>query len=93
MVKLNGHHEYEHLCNVVLSPDKFPIAYNAKLCELINCGLSEEDAKEYIATSKIELELYYSKDYGCFAVESDAVECGATIFDPYTGENFEDYED
>ena len=58
MVKLNGEHEYEHLCNVVLSPDKFPIAYNAKLSELINCGMSEESAKKYIASCKIELELY-----------------------------------
>ena len=34
---------------------------------------------------EIELELYYEKEYGLFAVESGAVESG-TIYSPYSAE-------
>ena len=89
-MKLNNSDVYEHLCNVNLTEDKFPIAYKCKLNELINNGMSEESARNFLADCEIELELYYSYGYGVFAVESEAIECGATIFDPYTGEECED---
>ena len=84
-MKLNNSDVYEHLCNVKLTEDKFPIAYKNKLNELIDNGMSEEDARNLLADGEIELELYYSYGYGLFAVESGAIDDGATIFDPYTG--------
>ena len=45
---------------------------------------NEEDARNYILTNPIELELYYHKGYGLFGVESDAIECG-DIYEPYDG--------
>ena len=55
----------------------------------------EERPDNYIAMDKvllrnengmeIELEIYYEKGTGLFAVESEAVESG-TIYSPYTGE-------
>lgn len=91
MVKLNNGDNYEHLLNVRLTENKFPIAYKAKLNELIENGLSEEEAREYLDNSTIELELYYSPNNGLFAVETDAIECGATIYDPYTSQKCKEW--
>lgn len=86
-VKLNNSDTYEHLCNVVLTKDKFPIAYENKVQELIEegCADSREEAEAQIKDMEIELEIYYEKGTGLFAVESEAVESG-TIYSPYTGE-------
>lgn len=91
-VKLNNQTAYEHLCNVRLTEDKFPIAYKNKLKELVDCGMTEKEARDFLNDTPIELELYYSYGYGLFAVETDAVDGGATIFDPYTGTECEDYD-
>ena len=48
-MKLNNSDVYEHLCNVNLTEDKFPIAYKCKLNELINNGMSEESARNFLA--------------------------------------------
>ena len=93
MVKVNNGNNYEFLCNVKLTKEKFPIAYNAKVEEFVANGMTQDEAEKYLAQSVFELELYYSKDNGCFAVEADAVENGATIYDPYTGEKCEDWVD
>ena len=92
-IKLNNEGDYEHLCNVKLTKEKFPKVYEAKLNELVSNGLSKEDAEKYLLAQEFELELYYSPDYGMFAVETDAVDGGATIYDPYTGEECESYDE
>ena len=86
-VKLNNSDTYEHLCNVVLTKDKFPVAYENKVQELIEegCADSREEAEAQIQNMEIELEIYYEKGAGLLAVESGAVESG-TIYTPYTGE-------
>ena len=92
MVQLNNSDNYEHLCNVVLTKDNFPIAYENKVKELIDeCGMSREEAENVIKDMKIELEVYYEVGYGLFAIESDAVESG-TIYSPYSGELCEEPE-
>lgn len=86
MVQLNNSDNYEHLCNVVLTKDKFPIAYENKVKELMDeCGMSREEAENAVKDMKIELEVYYEVGYGLFAIESDTVESG-TIYSPYSGE-------
>lgn len=91
MIKLNNSENYEHLCNVRLTKEKFPIAFEHKVQELIeDCGMSREEAEKTIPDMEIELELYYHPSYGLFAVESEAVERTASIFSPYTGEELED---
>ena len=86
MVQLNNSDNYEHLCNVVLTKDKFPIAYENKVKELMDeCNMSREEAENLIKDMKIELEVYYEVGYGLFAIESEAAECG-TIYSPYSGE-------
>lgn len=89
-MKKNSAENYESIL-IKLSEEKFPIAFNAKVEELVSTGAfdSEEEAKAYVRTTPIELELYYSPNLGLFGVESDAVEC-TEIYDPYTGEVMEE---
>ena len=51
---------------------------------------NENDARSYILTNPIELELYYHKGYGLYGVESDAVEY-ADIYNPYDGTKMEEW--
>ena len=75
--------------SIIIDKIKFPIAYKAKLDELIGCGVSKRSAEKFISSTPIDMELYYSKDSGLFMVEAEAVESG-TIINPYTGEELEE---
>lgn len=89
-VKLNNYDNYESI-KVTLSKGEYPIAYNNKIEELVEEGLykTTEDAENDNPTIEIEMEIYYEKHYGLFAVESGAVESG-TIYSPYTSELCDD---
>ena len=84
--KLINSDDYEPL-KVLLTEEDTPIAFNAKINELMEQGVfdNEKEAKKWLRNTPIELELYYEKDSGLFAVESEAVESG-TIYSPYTGD-------
>ena len=76
---------------VKLSEEKTPIAFKNKLEELIGQGMTEADARKFINETPIILELYYEKDSGLFAVESEALDsCPETICSPYSREPFEE---
>lgn len=86
MVKLNDSDNYESLGTIKLTKEKFPIAWNAKVEELMEeCGYPRKEAEDIVKSMDFELEIYYEKGTGLFAVESDAVESG-TIYSPYTAE-------
>lgn len=87
MVKLNNSDEYESLGSFKLDKEKFPKAFQAKVEELLEEGVcgAEEEAEALIKDMVFELEVYYEKGTGLFAVESEAVESG-TIYSPYTAE-------
>ena len=90
-VKANPAGKYESI-DIKLSRNSNPIAYQTKLEELVEQGLYEtvEEAEQEYPTITIELELYYDKHHGLFAVESDAIESNAeSICSPYTGEYME----
>ena len=91
MLRLNNSDDYEFLCNVTLTKEKFPIAFENKVQELLEEGVcsTREDAERTVEYMSIELELYYHKGYGLFAVDSEAVASG-TIYSPYSGELYED---
>ena len=84
-MKKNNAENYESI-RVYLDENRTPLAFNEKLKELMEEGAfdNENDARIYILTNPIELELYYHKGYGLFGVESDAVEC-SDIYEPYEG--------
>ena len=88
--KLNTAENYEHLATVKLAKEKYPIAYENKVEELMEeNSMSREEAESVIKDMEIELEIYYEKGYGLFAVESEAVESG-TIYSPYSKEEYTD---
>ena len=91
-VKLNGGDTYESIGKITLTKEKYPIAFNAKVEELLEEGVetNREEAERLVSGMEIELEIYYEKGTGLFAVESEAVESG-TIYSPYTAELCEDY--
>lgn len=89
-MKKNDSEHYESV-EIALDPIKFPIAYAAKVNELIVCGLSQEEAEKE-ALRPIEMEMYYENGLGLMLVESEAVE-SAPIYSPYTKEQYEEYEE
>ena len=93
-VKLNNSDEYESIGTFKLTKEKTPKAFAAKVEELIEEGVcqTEEEAETLIKDMEFELEIYYEKGTGLFAVESEAVESG-TIYSPYTAELCEDVEE
>lgn len=89
-IKANNENNYEPI-KVTLTREKTPIAFQNKLDELMEQGAfdSEADAIEWIESTPIELELYYEKDRGLFAVEAESVEFHSDLVSPYTGAEFE----
>ena len=94
MIKLNKPGT-EETVEVILSETKYPIAFANKLAELMESHAfdSEAEARQWLATNPICLELYYEKHRGLFAVESEALEgTPEEICSPYTKEPFVDTE-
>ena len=89
-IKANNGNNYEPIM-VTLTREKTPIAFQIKLDELMEQGAfdDEDDAIKWIESTPIELELYYEKDSGLFAVEAEAVDSYADLVSPYTGAEFE----
>ena len=68
---------------LTISASQYPKVVMAKKEELMSQGLSEEDADNVVSNLYFDVELFYSKGNGIFAVESEAVESGE-VYDPYT---------
>jgi len=75
----------EEVIEIFIDPVKHPIAYKNKFDELIESGMTREEAEELIRTTPFEMEFYYSKNQGLFLVESEPLEY-ITIYNPYDGE-------
>ena len=79
---------------VYLDENRTPLVFEEKVKELMEEGAfdNEYDARSFVRTTPIELELYYHKGYGLYGVECDAVEC-SDIYDPYDGVKMEESEE
>ena len=86
-LELNLTEEAELLDTFKLTKEKFPIAYQKKMEELVEQGLTEQEAEDCLKEMEFELEVYYHKTYGLFAVESGAVESG-NIYSPYNAQKY-----
>lgn len=66
----------------------YPALAELKKQELMECGLSEEDATKQANECVIDLELFYHKGSGLFGIESSAVESCEMggLYSPYDGE-------
>lgn len=85
----------EETIGVLLTRRTFPIAFQNKLNELMESGAfyNEEEATRWIESNPIVLEIMYEKNWGLFAVESEAIERN-NLMSPYSGVVIEcDYED
>jgi len=74
---------------VKLSRELTPIAYNNKVEELTEQGLSREEAENAVDDMEFVMELYYQKGYGLFLIESEPL-LYTTIVSPYNGEEYEE---
>lgn len=72
---------------VKLTPGKYPVAYKAKIDELMEQGAfnTREKAERWVMENPICLELIYEKHSGLFAVESEAIETDSLV-SPYSKE-------
>ncbi len=94
-MKLNPDDKIETI-EVILTEDKYPIAYKNKLDELMEQKAfpSRKEAIRWLSKTPIVLELYYEKHSGLFAVESGALEANPeSIRSPYSGEPFTEEEE
>jgi hypothetical protein len=75
----------EEVIDIFLTKEKTPIAYAAKLKELIEIsGMTQEEAEETLSTQPIQIEILYSYNLGLWAIESEALE-SIEPFCPYSG--------
>ena len=76
----------EEIIRVQLSKEHTPVAYQKKLEELVETGAfdTQEEAEKWLNKNPIVLEIYYEKQQGLFAVESEAIE-SCELVSPYTG--------
>lgn len=90
-MKKNNAQQMETI-QIYLEPEKHPIAFAAKVAELVENGMDEEEARIDVMRHPIEVEMYYEKYNGLFLVESEAVEC-VPIYSPYTKEQLEEFDE
>ena len=90
--KLRRHNSEEMETIVIrLSLEKFPIAFERKVLELMSGGMTRLAAISFINKTPFLMEAYYSTGNGLFLVESEAVESdGIPLHDPYTGEELDE---
>ena len=84
--KLNHFDEYESIGTFKLSKERTPIAFQNKVDELVEEGMSVEDAEKFVSNTEFELEIYYQQGWGLFAVQTDIVENCEEIMSPYNGD-------
>ena len=91
-IKVNNEDCYESIM-ITLHEDKYPIAHKNKVDELMEQGAFDdrEEARKWVNSTPIELEIYYEKDAGLFAVEAEAISsCSESLCSPYTKALFEE---
>lgn len=78
----------EEIVEIYLDENQHPTAFKTKLKELIESGMTEKEAREFIRTTPFVMELYYAPFQGLFAIESEALE-SITAYNPYDGDRME----
>lgn len=92
MIKVNNEDCYDSIM-ITLHEDMYPIAHKNKVDELMEQGVFDdrEEARKWVNNTPIELEIYYEKDAGLFAVEAEAIDsCSESLCSPYTKALFEE---
>ena len=76
----------EEIINISLDKEHTPIAYQERIADLMDSGLTFDEAKK-MANEPLEMEVYFQRDEGLFLVESEAV-ANTEIFSPYTAKRY-----
>lgn len=85
-VKITPQYE-EEIVEVFIDKDKMPTCYKGRLENLVEwAGMTPQQAEKELRQNPIVFEVYWSKDRGFFAIESEAISnAGDSLCDPYTG--------
>ncbi len=70
--------------DILLSPNRYPVAFERKVRCVMSGGLSRQEAEAYVLTTPLQLEIFYDIGRGLFALEPEPIE-SITVFNPYTG--------
>lgn len=74
---------------VITTPTVNPEMFRRRVKCLTLSGLSQEEAEKFVASTPLQLELFYDVGLGAFAIDAEAV--GNTpLYNPYTGEEIPD---
>lgn len=74
---------------VITTPTVNPEIFRRRVKCLMLSGLSQEEAEKFVASTPLQLELFYDVALGAFAIDAEAV--GNTpLYNPYTGEEIPD---
>lgn len=80
---------YDTPIQVVTTSDTNPEIFRRRVKCLMRSGLLQEEAEQIVATTPMELELFYEIGLGGFAIDAQAV--GDTpLYSPYTGQEIPD---
>lgn len=75
--------------DVVTTPDTYPELFRRRVKCLMNSGLPQSEAEKFVASTPLQLELFYDIGRGGFAIDAEAV--GNTpLYNPYTGKEIPD---
>ena len=85
---INDENKYESV-NIILTKEKYPIAFEKYVKDIMQGGMTREEAEKYASETPIELELYYQVGFGLFGISSDYVENVESFVSPYNGDEYE----
>ncbi len=90
-------HSAQDIESIVISidPKRFPKFFANKVKDMVDSGLSQEEAEKEAAIfmRAVELEIYFEVGQGAFAVEIEPLDCGARLFSPFSKEELEESEE
>ena len=70
---------------ITLTQEHTPCSYGHRVFDLMNSGLSEEDARRAVAAAPIVMELFCDEAHGLFAIESGPLQF-TELYNPFTGQ-------
>lgn len=75
--------------DVITTPTVNPEMFRRRVKCLMLSGLSQEEAEKTIASTPLQMELFYDIGLGGFAIDAEAVG-NAILYNPYSGEEIPD---
>lgn len=81
--------DVDEVVEVITTPTVNPEMFRRRVKCLILSGLSREKAERTVATTPLQLSLFYDIGRGAFAIDAEAVG-NAMLYNPYTGKEIPD---